>query len=240
MSRSVSLFGTVFFVWMACAAGKAFATEGTLVVHGTEGATVHVDGDVSGTIPLPPLTLAEGNHSIVLTMPGFQSAGTKVHLLSLRGETVVLYLKPKTRRGASIRSLAFPGWGSFYNDRRREAIGYLAVQTALAAYAIDQNRLFNDNRDAYDAAAARYATAVGAAEIEATRSERDAAYDDLSSSETKRNGAIYAAIIVQLLSAVDNWYRFPFAGNEGARIALTPSIENRGAVESTVAIRFRF
>ncbi len=240
MPRLFPIFSAVFFMAVAGAAGLASAQEGTLVVHGTEGATVRIDGKIAGTIPLSPLNLAKGKHSITLSRAGFRSAGERVYLRSIHGATVVLYLEPKTRKGAALRNLAFPGWGSLYNGKRREALGYLALQTALAAYAIDQNRRFGDNRNVYDEAESRYAAAVGAAEIEETRAERDAAYDDLSSSETKRNGAIYAAAIIQLLSAVDGWYRFPFAGNDGARIVLAPSIGGGDTSPAALAIRFRF
>ena len=223
-----------------CAPLPIAADDGFIMVKGTEGASVHVDGNPAGIIPLGEIRLGEGEHTIKALKRGYLSAGKKVYLQSLRGETIVLYLKPKTAKGAALRNLTFPGWGSWYSERRKEALGYLAVQSILVGYAFYENSRFESHHDDYDAALTEYESGVGADEIASARSARDNAYDKLSSAESKRNNAIWAAVIVQVLSAADGWFRFPFTDAGEDRIALVPQCPAVTGGQTSLALRLRF
>lgn len=71
-------------------AGRASAQQaGTLVLEGDfEGAEVFVDAEPVGTMPLEPLSLASGNHTIRVTRPGFTEY-TGVFRIRPRQETSV-------------------------------------------------------------------------------------------------------------------------------------------------------
>ena len=114
----------------------------------------------------------------------------------------------------------------------------LALQSLVVGYAFYENSRFESRSDDYDAALAAYEEAVGPDEIAAAREARDDAYDKLSSSESNRDGAIWAAVAIQLLSAADAWLRFPWIGMEDDPIALVP--ESGPGGHSAVALRIRF
>ncbi len=228
------------FLLLLCTPFPVVADNGLVLIKGTEGATVKVDGKVAGILPLGEIHLPEGAHSINAFKQGYQSARTDVHLLSLRGETVVLYLKPKSADGAALRNLAFPGWGSWYSERRRDALGYLATQSILVGYALFENSRFESYRDDYETALEEYENALSAHEIASTKAVRDDAYNNLSSSESNRNAALWATLIVQLLSAADGWLRFPFEEAGEDRIALISENSSPAGNCSSLALRLRF
>lgn len=227
----------LMFLLMALAPA-AHAEGPRLSVRAPLGSEIFVDGNLIGKAPIPPITLAEGKHEIEARLRGYLSRTTGYYARSIRGESLIFYLNRKTRSGALMRSALIPGWGSHYNDRTATGIAYLVAEAGLIAYAFSQDSQFSDDLLAFEAAVVAYEAAVTDAAITEARRNRDAAYDDLSSTEDRRYRAIWAAVSVHVLSLADTWFRFPFAD-----LPARPALVSRGTNEefaTEIALRWEF
>jgi hypothetical protein len=214
--------------------------EGTLFVRGTEGALLALDGDSAGVLPVGEIRLPFGKHEILLSKWGHESRGADVWITPHRGETRVYYLHAKTKRDVLWRSLLVPGWGGYYCDRKAQGILTLAVEAGILGYAVHENGLFQDRRDAYEEASLAYRRAVTDEAIAEARAERDAAYGRLEAAETDRNRAYIAAAVLYGLSVIEPLVRFPFAGAaDGEPVVIRSGFSERGA-EASVALRVEF
>jgi len=83
--------GLVFAIGLTLvAAGAAAQQPGTLIMEGDyEGAEVYVDAELVGEMPLDPLSLESGNHTIRVSRGGYTEF-TDVFRIRPRHETVVL------------------------------------------------------------------------------------------------------------------------------------------------------
>ena len=230
--------GIVCAFLIAAFAPAARADGPRLTVRAPLGAEIRVDGNLIGRAPIPPITLAEGKHEVEARLRGYISRTTGYYARPIRGESLIFYLNRKTKRGALMRSALIPGWGSHYGDRTRTGIAWFAVEASLVAYAFSQDSQWSDDLIAYEAAVETYEAAVTDEEIAATRRERDAAYDDLGSTENRRDRAIWAAVSVHVLSMADAWFRFPF-GDLPARPTLASHGAN-GEFATELALRWEF
>ncbi|NNE08761.1 MAG: PEGA domain-containing protein [Gemmatimonadetes bacterium] len=223
---------------VAALAPAARADEPRLTVRAPLGAEILVDGNLIGRAPIPPITLVEGKHEVEARLRGYMSRTAGYYARPIRGESLIFYLHRKTKRGALMRSALIPGWGSHYGDRTRTGIAWFVAEASLVAYAFSQDSQFGDDLIAYEAAVETYEAAVTDEEIAATRRDRDAAYDDLTSTENRRDRAIWAAVSVHVLSMADAWFRFPF-GDLPARPTLASHGAN-GEFATEIALRWEF
>ncbi len=230
--------GILCALLFAAFAPAARAEPPRLTVRAPLGAEIRVDGTVIGQAPIPPITLAEGEHEVEARLRGYISRTTGYYARPIRGETLIFYLNRKTKRGALTRSALIPGWGSYYGDRTATGITWFVVEAGIIAYAFSQDSRFSDDLLAFESAVATYEAAVTDVDIAAARRDRDAAYDELSATEDRRDRAIWAAVGVHVLSMADAWFRFPF-GDLPARPALASHGAN-GEFTTEFALRWEF
>jgi hypothetical protein len=216
------------------------AEEGVLRVKGTQGAYLRVDGKGIGRIPVDGIRLPQGRHEIELAKRGFETHSEEVWIGPVRGESRVIYLHQKRRRDALWRSLLFPGWGSYYNDRSRRGAFFLVMEAGLLAFAWERNGTFEERRDDYESADLSYRSAVTDQAIAEARARRDETYDKMADAESERDYALIGVAVVYGLSVLDALFDFPY-GDEPApgRVALRPAVEERGD-RVAVTLRLQF
>jgi hypothetical protein len=76
-------------------AGAQRARNGTLVITGEHpGAEVLIDGESVGVLPMDPVTLAPGEHTVRVTLPGFSEFNQVVRIAPRRETEVLVELFP--------------------------------------------------------------------------------------------------------------------------------------------------
>jgi hypothetical protein len=224
----------------ALAAETAATGDALLGITGTDGAAVRIDGDSIGCLPLDPITLPLGVHTLRFTKRGYESRTDEILLGPNRGESRAVYLHAKRKRDAIWRSLLVPGWGSVYSEHRLRGLAAFVAEAGILGYAYLEEGRFQDRMDEYEAADLAYRRAVDDEAIAAARTERDEAYDRLESSETNRNRALIAAAVVHGLSILDAIVGFPYTGDSnGEGLVVSPGLGERGEGAS-VALRFLY
>ncbi|MFH1680157.1 MAG: DUF5683 domain-containing protein [Candidatus Eisenbacteria bacterium] len=221
-------------------AGEATASAGILGIRGTAGASVRIDGEPAGTLPVGEIALPYGMHVIRLSKRGYETREERVWLRPERGESRVIYLHAKRKRDALWRSILVPGWGAYYTDRPARALLTLAVELGMLGYAYHQDGVFEERKDDYEDASLAYRRATTDEAIAAARAERDDAYDRMESAESNRDRALLAAAVVYGFSALDAIMTFPYGDDpDGGRVALQPGFSEHGG-GSSLALRISF
>jgi TM2 domain-containing membrane protein YozV len=112
-------------------------------------------------------------------------------------------LQKKTSGNALWRSIVFPGWGQFYQEKPIQTLVYpfLFVSGIGVSYLMINN--YNKSVDDYDAAREIYLKAFSEEDIIRTRSAMNEAYDDVESKEKTRNIAFIATGVIWLWNVVD-------------------------------------
>ena len=95
-----------------------------------------------------------------------QSASVEIpsnSFLSISSELVMIKKYPIT---AAFRSMIFPGWGQFYNDKPRKGSIILGSELLMAASTISSYILYKQSKDAYDRSTQRDVASDNYSEME--------------------------------------------------------------------------
>lgn len=206
------------------------AAGATLLLTGTPGAAVMLDGRDLGRLPMDALTVAAGAHTLSAKLHGMLPLDIEVRIDE--EEALIrqhLRLQPLSRRDAVVYSLVLAGLGQRYEDRPvlgwaltvAEAGGLL---TALAAELALQN-----HRDDYNLAMANYRQAMLPAEISAFRAQAADAWAAADDAAGLRDTAVTVAVGAVVVSVLDAWLRFPGL-DSGAGPAPAPPTELAASV----------
>jgi hypothetical protein len=173
-------------------------------------------------IPRPP----DGWYELRATYPGYESWTQKLYITRTSPEVLSGTLSPKTRFKAGLRSMAFPGWGQYYSDRKgRAAIVTLVAVGAAGGYLYLDNRS-NKKFEEYEALKTQYDNEKDNPEARdrlaaLVQSARSDAYD----AETDKRNWGWGAVAFYAYQVADAIVFFPEAtvNVQGVQFGLRPA-----------------
>lgn len=126
------------------------------------GVIVHFNGlySIVGRTPFVVPYPLEGRYKIKATKPGYESETSSVNFVGNSESSIMVKLKPKSRRKAALRSLVFPGWGQFYDDDKLRGVIISAANIALIATTSLAFNEYNQSQNALDRAVKNFETAM--------------------------------------------------------------------------------
>lgn len=186
------------------------AEAARLYVFGTDNATVTLDGDQVGRLPLEgPLDLESGLHLVRVSHAGYRSYETAVEILSPDSEqSVEVWLLPLERRVAVVSSLFLAGTGQLYLGREKTGWTFLALQLAAVSWAVYAENEFQAASTDFERAQREYQESVTDEEIRAARANMDAAWADVNDAEDPRTLALWSIVGVAVVSAAEAWWSY--------------------------------
>lgn len=207
-ARGRALLATAALLAMALPAVGA-----TLVLTGTPGAQVAVDGRAVGTLPLDgPLVVEVGRHDIVAERAGMETMSVAVVAESEEHALRVhLRLVPMSRSLAATQSLLLAGSGQRYEGRRTFGWVLTGVEAAGLVTALVSELSAQNHEDEYLLARQQYEDAFIAADLDLYKAKMLDEHDSLSSAIDLRNAALFAAGGAVIVSVLDAWLRFTAA-----------------------------
>ncbi len=208
-----STCGRALLVTAALLALALPAASATLVITGTPGTQVTLDGHVVGTLPLDgPLTVPVGRHDITAELPGMLPmareiiAETELHEFRLR-----LRMTPMSRKSAVMRSLMLAGSGQRYEGRTKMGWVLTGVEVGGLLAALLTDLMAQNHKNDYLLAQDDYDNAFVADDLAYYRALMDDKYDAMTGALDLRNVALAAAAGAVIVSVLDAWLRFPSA-----------------------------
>ncbi len=189
------------------------ATGATLVITGSPGAQVTVDGQPVGTLPLDsPLTVTLGRHTVAAERPGMVPMEREIIAESdLHTFRLHLRLTPLSRKSAVLRSVMLAGSGQRYEGRRTLGLALTGVEVGGLLTALLSDMFAQNYKDEYLLALDDYENAFVTADLEYYKELMNEKHDSMSSALDLRNVALAAAAGAVVVSVLDAWLRFPTA-----------------------------
>jgi len=212
------------------------AAGATLLLTGTPGAQVVIDGEAVGALPLDgPVALSDGWHSVTAERKGMLDMHRK---FVAEGEYQVirmhLRLTPMSRRHAVVQSLVLAGAGQRYEGR--PLLGWIltGVEVGGLLTALVSDLSAQNSKDEYLLALADYNDAFLPEDIAYYRAHVADKHGNLQDALNLRNAALAAAAGAVVVSALDAFLRFPSADmGPGTRPAPPPGHASLSAPRST-------
>jgi hypothetical protein len=199
----------LLFILLAAATVPA-ARSATVHLFGPEGAQVRIDGRDLGLLPLAPLELGAGVHTIACQKRGYEDL-EKTLVVGDRDQRlhVNLRLLPLKRRTAVTGSLLYAGLGQWYSGATVRGWVYFLGETGGLLTAIAGELQRSNYRDDYLNYKASYDVAIVQDDIAFFKQQADQAYADMEDMESLRNTGLYVAAGSYLVSILDAWLLFP-------------------------------
>jgi hypothetical protein len=186
-------------------------------------------------IPRPP----DGWYELRATYPGYESWKQKLYINRTSPEAVSGALSPKTRFKAGLRSIAFPGWGQYYSDRKgRGAVITLIAVGAAGGYLYLDNRS-NKKFEEYEALKAEFNNEKdNPAEKDRLATLVQAARSDAYDAETDKRNWGWGAVAFYAYQVADAIVFFPETtiSVQGVQFGLRPA----GATPLTLGAAYEF
>lgn len=208
-----STCGRALLVTVALLALALPAASATLVITGTPGTQVTLDGQVVGTLPLDgPLTVPVGRHDITAELPGMLPmareiiAETELHEFRLR-----LRMTPMSRKSAVMRSLMLAGSGQRYEGRTKTGWVLTGVEVGGLLAALLSDLMAQNYKNDYLLARDEYDNAFVTDDLAYYRALMGDKHDAMTGALDLRNVALAAAAGAVIVSVLDAWLRFPSA-----------------------------
>lgn len=205
--------GRALLVAVALSALALPAAGATLILTGTPGAHVNLDGHDIGTLPMDAFVdLDLGRHYIVAELPGMET--TTVDVIAETESQVLrvnLRLTPLSRTLATTQSLLLAGSGQRYEGRPTLGWVLTGVETTGLLTALVAELFAQNHEDEYLLARDQYAAAFTAADLAYWKAKMQDEHEGLSNAANLRDAALIAAGAAVLYSVVDAWLRFPSA-----------------------------
>ena len=200
---------TVIAVLLLFLGGPAAAA--TLLLTGTPGAAVTLDGVRLGVLPLDgPVTLDEGGHLLKAERRGMMPFTTMIDVPE--ADAVVrenVRMTPLSRRDAVGYSLVCAGLGQRYEGRRMLGWILTAVEAGGLLTAIAADASVNNHKGEYLLAMDSYRQAVLPADVAYYRAQAADAHAKAGDAADLRDTAALAAGGAVIISMLDAWLRFP-------------------------------
>jgi hypothetical protein len=210
----------------------------TLQVRGNPGAQLYIDGELRGTLPLSePLVLAPGVYELRVSLPGYISHSETIRLVDQSTALDLgIDLQPLSRWKATTFSVILAGLGQIYQGRKAIGWTFMALEVGAVLTAVWAENQFKQYRDDYDVAYRKYQQAIAPSEIARLRSESETAYEDMESAEQVRNIALYSAVGIVVVSAVEAWIAHDrmYVGSDLPEMGTRPMLEG-----SSIAVGWR-
>lgn len=199
---------TLILLILAAIAMPALGAE--LLVRGTPGATLRVDGEVVGLLPLDdPLELSEGEHELQLSLRGYRTHRSDFELSDAEFRVMDLQLGALEPRTAAAASAVLAGLGQIYSGRPKTGAVFLGLQISAAVTAVLLENEYKQRREDYQRAHLAYSEAIEPEEIALLRPQVESAWNDLNDLEPIRDGFVYSIFAIALVSAAEAWWNFP-------------------------------
>lgn len=218
---------------LPCLGGTAGAA--TLLLDGTPGAAVKLDGVVIGRLPIDrPLTLAAGEHVLEAVRRGMMPFKTTVRIEA--EDTVAreyVRMTPLRRRDAVGYSMVLAGLGQRYEGRR--TLGWLlsAVEVGGLGTALVAEISRSNHNDDYILAMDGYRRAVLPDDVARYRTEAEDARTKAVDAADLRDTALIAAGGAVALSILDAWLRFPSLDAGAGPAPVGPAVSAAGASDGS-------
>jgi len=211
--RTLALLLGLAILGVTAPGGAAAPPDGetaAVTVTGPAGATLLLDGDVVGTLPLAhPLAVAPGRHELAARLRGMRPWQRR--FTAAGGDAWRFHVPPLPlrRREAVLGSLILAGSGQRYLGRRR--LGWILTGAELAGglAGVLGEIAFQNHRDDYLAALADYRAAVNQDEIVRLRRRVESEYADMNDARDLRDAGWTVAAAAVVVSVLDAWLRFP-------------------------------
>ena len=186
------------------------AAAATLLLTGTPGAAVRLDGRELGTLPLDALDVPAGVHTLSASLRGMLPLDMELRV-DAEDATVRrhLRLQPMSRRDAAAYSLVLAGLGQRYEGRPLLGWAFTAAEVGGLLTALAGELAVQNHRDDYDLAMANYRDALLPDDIAAYRAQADDAWKAADDAGKLRDAAAAVAIGAVVVSVLDAWLRFP-------------------------------
>jgi len=189
------------------------ATGATLVLSGTPGARVVIDGAPAVTLPMSaPVTLSDGWHTVTAERKGMQTMRRK--FVAEGAHQVIrlhMRLEPMSRNRAVLQSFVLAGSGQRYVGR--PTLGWIltgvevgGLLTALVADMSAQN-----SKDAYQLAIEDYNAAILPDDLAHYRALAEDEHASMKNALDLRDAALVAAAGAVVVGVLDALLRFPSA-----------------------------
>ncbi|MBN1559394.1 PEGA domain-containing protein [candidate division KSB1 bacterium] len=199
-------------------AQESNATQEYLTINSRpSGAVVHLDGEYQfiGRTPFVVPYMVIGEYSVKASKLGYNNFSRDVTFSGSLPNTFEIKLMKKSRAKALSRSIAAPGWGQYYSDRKTTGAVWGAA-TAVAVVSLIKTQY------EYSAAYRDYESSLAKADLGGlSYSERlgifgevDDAWRNLEKKTDSRDLNIYILAGIWLTNIIDSYIFFPDYGNE--------------------------
>lgn len=189
---------------------SAAASASTVTLTGPIGTEVSINGTSVGSLPIEPLDLPAGNHTLTATYPGSKtfvrkfSTGDQFDVVA-----VDILMEKLSRKDAALYSLAFAGLGQRYQDKPILGWTLTAVEAGgLLMGLLSEMEMKNHHND-YLVAKSNYNNAVAEDDIIYWRDKTNTTYQLMSDSESLRNASLAMAASAVVVSVLDAAFRVP-------------------------------
>ncbi len=186
------------------------ASASTVTLTGPIGTEISINGTHVGTLPLEPLDVPAGNHTLTATQSGCKtfvrnfSTGDQSDVV-----TIDILLEKLSRKDAVLYSLAFAGLGQRYQNKPILGWTLTAVEAGgLLMGLLSEMEMKNHNND-YLVAKSNYDSSVDEDDIIYWRAKTNTAYQLMSDSESLRNASLAVAAGAVAVSLLDAAFRVP-------------------------------
>jgi len=185
---------------------SAAASASMVTLTGPVGTEISINGTSVGSLPLEPLDIAAGNHTLTATRPGSKifvrkfSTGDQNDVV-----TVDILMEKLSRKDAALYSLTFAGLGQQYQNKPILGWTLTVVEAGgLLIGLLSELEMQNHHND-YLIAKSNYDSSVSDDDIIYWRDKTNTTYQRMSDYESLRNvslGLAAGAVVVSLLDAV--------------------------------------
>lgn len=202
----------------AAPAQESSAEEEFLTIDSRpSGAVVHLEGEYQfiGRTPFVVPYVVIGEYEVKASKLGYDGFSRNITFSGSSTKTLEIKLKKKSQYEAVGRSIAAPGWGQYYSDRKTTGAVYGAA-TALTVLSLIKTQY------AYSTANRDYESSLARTELEGLSysdrlsifSDVDAAWKNLEQKTDSRDLNLYILLGVWLTNVVDSYIFFPDYGRE--------------------------
>lgn len=193
------------------------------MVEGPDEATVRLNGQPAGTLPLAsPLTLDPGDYEVRCDLAGHRPFRMDVSVGGSGEHVVFASMTRFSRRAALGRDLLFAGYGQHYLDRPRLGWTLATVEAAGLCVGLVSEVRVRSRRSDYEDLYAEYRAAVTEEEIVAKKAAADDAYGQVEDAISLRKTGMIVAGCAVAVGLLDALFHFPGV-EDGSRAGVSSS-----------------
>ncbi|MBN2088734.1 PEGA domain-containing protein [candidate division KSB1 bacterium] len=198
---------------------------------------IFLEGRQLKEIPADGLKLPPSEYHLQAFRPGYEKFTHSILIEPNKSYNFTVTLNPKTREVATLRSIALPGWGQYYGEKKFRQYFFPILEGSALFGVITTNFIYNHRIGIYEDRQKAYLSAIDAHEIDRTEQAMRVAYQDVTSAKDWRRLFITTAIAVWGLNILDAAIfsplrpykladKFDSYGFNQMQIKLSPFLEN--------------